>query len=1013
MAVVRKKQDDKYLEALRELITTGGGNRQCFDCGQKGPTYVNMTIGSFVCTRCSGVLRGLTPPQRVKSISMATFTQEEIDFLKTHGNDICSKTWLGLWDPKRVVHQDQRELMIDKYERKRYYLEPASPLKSLTNHATNLKTTTASAGVFAAVSTNKNCTTQSNNNSKNNNSNSNNENNKNRNNNYNQNNNLTQLTPPNTQCNGLRKNTLTQKMTTTTKTTTTTAISRPQHTTLLQNGIKETDAFGSGCSAATISDTSSSGISNGFSGETDFVADFGTANIFDATTVYSPEISPSNGYAKIQTLKPARQPLNNEVHQKNRAQISAVSLPNGHIKHENENGQFLGNANTENFADFEHAPIYNAAESQHNFVENVNYKFVRKYAIRKKSVTETPARNNQFSDESESRAKQKSLSLANMELKDCQSRFDNPFDYFDAIVNLNNADNQFKGPREYIKSEQATNSNQLRTNNHQEIVNVASKGKQFNFNNDFQETQATKEMKSFQNVYNSTWITWPTDNEISTNHQRFSFNNINYSQQPQQQQYNHNTALPLSSNNSDGFSSDNNHQMQQVRTTQAQAIATVSSPSSSLTSMATTCSFETLPSSTSSASSMIYHKLSFTNPFRVHLLNNNNNGRYCDSSSSGFVNSKETDNNVLSRSNPNLTSSSTLRNCDSNFNSNSNYENNSNASNDQKRPNETTTITSETQSVFTRCYRPDNFSTTSSIKANNTNPAINSIEIVPCYRYDPDNDNDVNDATNTSSPIQNPNTNNFCPSNYLFSNLNKNVDYNFYSSNTSNSCCLPMPSGFSNNKFMNSTRDCNNSNQNVSNNNNSIRNNNNNNNCNNKNNYNNNNNNNNNHNNHNNSQSSPSEDRYAALKDLDEQLRESKAIAAQAISILDNSFGNPSNSNQVNPFATQLAQENQQQSQPANPFRNTTHSAAQLFGQMTLIPTLATNNGQKPQANASFFNYTSNGFNTGVVNGTNGCGFGFGTLQQEIALTGLGFTDNTFNNPFAATGTLNANNPFL
>lgn len=55
-AVVRKKQDDKYLQVLRELVINGGGNRQCFDCGQKGPTYVNMTIGSFVCTRCSGVL---------------------------------------------------------------------------------------------------------------------------------------------------------------------------------------------------------------------------------------------------------------------------------------------------------------------------------------------------------------------------------------------------------------------------------------------------------------------------------------------------------------------------------------------------------------------------------------------------------------------------------------------------------------------------------------------------------------------------------------------------------------------------------------------------------------------------------------------------------------------------------------------------------------------------------------------------------------------------------------------
>jgi len=53
---VRKKQDDKYLLALRELVNSGAGNRQCFDCNQKGPTYVNMTIGSFVCTRCSGVL---------------------------------------------------------------------------------------------------------------------------------------------------------------------------------------------------------------------------------------------------------------------------------------------------------------------------------------------------------------------------------------------------------------------------------------------------------------------------------------------------------------------------------------------------------------------------------------------------------------------------------------------------------------------------------------------------------------------------------------------------------------------------------------------------------------------------------------------------------------------------------------------------------------------------------------------------------------------------------------------
>lgn len=54
-AAVRKKQEDRNLKALRELGALSG-NRECFDCGQRGPTYINMTIGSFVCSQCSGVL---------------------------------------------------------------------------------------------------------------------------------------------------------------------------------------------------------------------------------------------------------------------------------------------------------------------------------------------------------------------------------------------------------------------------------------------------------------------------------------------------------------------------------------------------------------------------------------------------------------------------------------------------------------------------------------------------------------------------------------------------------------------------------------------------------------------------------------------------------------------------------------------------------------------------------------------------------------------------------------------
>ncbi|XP_032668284.1 arf-GAP domain and FG repeat-containing protein 1 isoform X1 [Odontomachus brunneus] len=130
MASAKRKQDERNLKTLRELVSQPG-NKECFDCNQRGPTYVNMTIGSFVCTSCSGMLRGLTPPHRVKSISMATFSQEEIDFIKEHGNEYCRRIWLGLMNsnsPQNLDTKDEqkmKDLMSAKYELKRYYLDPS------------------------------------------------------------------------------------------------------------------------------------------------------------------------------------------------------------------------------------------------------------------------------------------------------------------------------------------------------------------------------------------------------------------------------------------------------------------------------------------------------------------------------------------------------------------------------------------------------------------------------------------------------------------------------------------------------------------------------------------------------------------------------------------------------------------------------------------------------------------------------------------------------------------------
>jgi Arf-GAP domain and FG repeat-containing protein 1 len=126
---VRKgKQDDKFSLAMREVQGSVAENKKCFDCEQRGPTYVNTTVGSFVCTKCSGMLRGINPPHRIKSISMSTFTPEEVELMRTRGNLWCSRVWLGNYEPSvnPVDYKDDekiKDFIIAKYERKRYYVE--------------------------------------------------------------------------------------------------------------------------------------------------------------------------------------------------------------------------------------------------------------------------------------------------------------------------------------------------------------------------------------------------------------------------------------------------------------------------------------------------------------------------------------------------------------------------------------------------------------------------------------------------------------------------------------------------------------------------------------------------------------------------------------------------------------------------------------------------------------------------------------------------------------------------
>ncbi|KAM6909079.1 arf-GAP domain and FG repeat-containing protein 2 [Xenentodon cancila] len=124
----RKHRDNQEIcsRKVRELAQSGV-NKHCFECNQPGVTYTDITVGSFVCTSCSGMLRGLNPPHRVKSISMTTFSQQEVEFLQNHGNEVGRRTWLCVFDPKADSFPDLKdsqkfkEFLQDKYEKKKWH----------------------------------------------------------------------------------------------------------------------------------------------------------------------------------------------------------------------------------------------------------------------------------------------------------------------------------------------------------------------------------------------------------------------------------------------------------------------------------------------------------------------------------------------------------------------------------------------------------------------------------------------------------------------------------------------------------------------------------------------------------------------------------------------------------------------------------------------------------------------------------------------------------------------------
>ena len=99
-------------------------NKKCFDCGEKGTTYVCTDFGTFICSRCAGILRELN--FKVKGISVSIFNQKEIDLLEKNGNDVAYKIWMAKYKegkdkkPNNKNDDELREFLKKKYKDKKW-----------------------------------------------------------------------------------------------------------------------------------------------------------------------------------------------------------------------------------------------------------------------------------------------------------------------------------------------------------------------------------------------------------------------------------------------------------------------------------------------------------------------------------------------------------------------------------------------------------------------------------------------------------------------------------------------------------------------------------------------------------------------------------------------------------------------------------------------------------------------------------------------------------------------------
>nr|CAB3500969.1 unnamed protein product [Digitaria exilis] len=117
MAGASRKEEERNERIVRGLLKLPP-NRRCINCNGLGPQYVCTSFWTFVCVACSGIHREFT--HRVKSVSMSTFSSQEVEALQKGGNQV-----------KPIAEFRARESFLKDFDTQKMRLPDSSNIANL------------------------------------------------------------------------------------------------------------------------------------------------------------------------------------------------------------------------------------------------------------------------------------------------------------------------------------------------------------------------------------------------------------------------------------------------------------------------------------------------------------------------------------------------------------------------------------------------------------------------------------------------------------------------------------------------------------------------------------------------------------------------------------------------------------------------------------------------------------------------------------------------------------------